>query len=303
MWTSGVKKSINRIGRVWHLNVLKSVSQPANHLLWSWWRLNRSFPFPRVSWAKEPEFLDFLLKLSTQPRQTSNQWFVYWEKTKCKLLKKHIINTLSFSSLNLSQMPALPPSWHDFFVFSLQVALSCHKPSVRQWVVSWGVCSGASHCAHSVTAHPQPQGCHGVAVAMELVVSDPQLDMVPSALCPPGHGSLPQAFPWVSLCSWSHQWCETPQTRAPRQGIGMDPASFMAVAGAERLLQKGLIPARFSIGHHHGWDREEGPRLQMQRGWTVIFLLQLHCGMGMGSRHEGFLHPSPCSAKGQLCCQ
>lgn len=31
MWTSGVKKSINRIGRVWHLNLLKSVSQPASH--------------------------------------------------------------------------------------------------------------------------------------------------------------------------------------------------------------------------------------------------------------------------------
>lgn len=56
-----------------------------------------------------------------------------------------------------------------------------------QWGNGWwieAVCAGASHCAHSVTAHPRPQWWHGVSMAMELVVPDPELDMAPSGLYP-----------------------------------------------------------------------------------------------------------------------
>lgn len=217
------------------------------------------------------------------------------------MIKKALNKHPSSSSLNLSQMPALPPCQHEFFMFSLQVTFGLSQTfseamggELRLFVLLL------------LTVPPLSQHMHRHRGAMGwpwlwnwFSLSHSWTWSLQASL---GHGAPPQTFPWVSLCSWSHQWCETP--RAEQADRNEDGSCISHGCGFDEcLLWKGLTPARCSTVNYHGWDREEGPRLQMQGGWTVIFLLQLHCGLGRESRHEG-LCPQPLQCKGcSLCCQ
>lgn len=208
------------------------------------------------------------------------------KKIKCKWFKKHLNKHPSSSSLKLNQMPALPPFQRELFMFSLQVTLSL---SVRQWVVSWGcLCwcfSLCPLCHSSSTATVVAWGYqgHGIGCPWSTTGRDP-FSLVPQAWSTITGFSMSESVQLEPSVVWN-TLVQSSQTRNEDGSC-----IFHHCAWGWMPAPKGADICRVN---YHGWDSEEGPRVRMQRGWTVVFMLQLLSGLGMGSRHQGLCPPAP----------
>lgn len=221
------------------------------------------------------------------------------------MIKNHLSKHPSSSSLKLSQMPALPPSQCEFFMFSLQVMLSLSQTFSEAMGGEWRLfvlvllteptLSQLIHGRSSGAGCPWPWNWRSLTHNWTWSLQP----------CTLRHGASPQAFPWASLCNWSHQWCETPQSRAARRRMRMDPASFIAVAGAECCSKRGwyLQGARFTRGSIVAGRVKRGPDSRW-RGAEQCFSC-CSCTVGWAWRadkEDSTLQPLQCKGC-SLCCQ
>lgn len=304
MWTSGVKKSINTIGRVWHLNLLKTVPSLPVMFFEVDEDLTDHTLSPGCHGQKNLNLGIFYLNYQPSQDKYLISDLFFEKKRKCEWFKKHLSKHPSSFSLKLYQMPALPPSQREFFMFSLQVTLSLSQTfseamggELRLFVLVLLTVPTVSQLIHSHS----------------------------------GATGLPWPWNWLSLTykwTWSlhpctsgmehhhrlfHEWIcavgaisvvKHPGPEQPDKEWGwiLHLSSLCLVLNA---CYKGAGTCR--VLHlqvnYHGWDSAEGPRLQMQRGWAVVFMLQLPCGLGMGSRHWGFCAPALQCKGCSLCCQ
>lgn len=191
---------------------------------------------------------------------------------------------------------------------------NAYPPSFPVWIFTpgytqsvpnlwWGngwwikvVCNSASYCPHSVTATVlawvvHGHGLLGVPALAQVTHGHGPSQVVPSSL--EHHHKLfhklvsvqmEPSVMWNTTAQSSQQkeWRWTPHHSSPllvlnacsKRGWDLECASFnrwSTVAGRVKRV----------------------PRLQMQRGWTVFSMFQLHCGQETGSRRKGLWPPVP----------